>query len=136
MDANERERPPHKRMFSFFPRGLAGPPRNQPKPCLILRQSTSRLWSSRHLSSPSRQVGKNSLQCYIGKLRIFGKVFPPLLSLRAPVQILWLRLAALRLRVKDFRVNPRAISDSVAAAALRSRVQPPLHNSEITFFFK
>jgi hypothetical protein len=30
-------------------------------------------------------------------LRIFGKVFPPLLSLRAPVQILWLRLATLRL---------------------------------------
>ena len=34
--------------------------------------------------------------CYIGKLRIFGKVFPPLFSLFAPVQILWLRLAALR----------------------------------------
>jgi hypothetical protein len=38
-----------------------------------------------------------SLQCYIGKLRIFGKILPPLFSLFAPVQILWLRLAALRL---------------------------------------
>ena len=38
-----------------------------------------------------------SLQCYIGKLRTFGKVFPPLFSLRAPVQLLWLRLAALGL---------------------------------------
>jgi hypothetical protein len=48
--------------------------------------------------APSRQVAKafHSLQCNIGKLRIFGKVFPPLFSLCAPVQILWLRLAALR----------------------------------------
>jgi hypothetical protein len=36
------------------------------------------------------------LQCNIGKLRISGKIFPPLFSLFAPVQILWLRLAALR----------------------------------------
>ena len=36
------------------------------------------------------------LQCYIGKLRIFRKVFPPLFSLCAPVQVLWLRLAALQ----------------------------------------
>jgi hypothetical protein len=39
------------------------------------------------------------LQCYIGKLRISGKIFPPLFSLFAPVQILWLRLAALGLGV-------------------------------------
>jgi hypothetical protein len=32
-----------------------------------------------------------SLQCYIGKLRISGKIFPPLFSLFAHVQILWLR---------------------------------------------
>jgi hypothetical protein len=32
-------------------------------------------------------------------LRIFGKIFPPLFSLFAPVQILWLRLAALGLGV-------------------------------------
>jgi len=44
-----------------------------------------------------------TLQCYIGKLRIFGKIFPPLLSLCAPVQVLWLRLAALRLG--DFALN-------------------------------
>ena len=47
----------------------------------------------------SRQVERSTflaaLQCYIGKLRIFGKIFPPLFSLFAPVQFLWLRLAAL-----------------------------------------
>jgi len=35
------------------------------------------------------------LQCYLRKLCIFGKIFHPLFSLFSPVQILWLRLAAL-----------------------------------------
>ena len=39
------------------------------------------------------------LQCNIENLRIFGKMFPPLFSLFAHVQILWLRLAALGLGV-------------------------------------
>jgi hypothetical protein len=37
-----------------------------------------------------------ALQCYLRKLCIFGKIFHPLFSLFSPVQILWLRLAALR----------------------------------------
>jgi len=37
------------------------------------------------------------LQCYLRKLCIFGKVLSPLFSLFPPVQVLWLRLAALRL---------------------------------------
>jgi hypothetical protein len=41
--------------------------------------------------------GPAALQCYLRKLCIFGKVFPPLFSPFPPVQILWLRLAALRL---------------------------------------
>jgi hypothetical protein len=42
-----------------------------------------------------------SLQCCSRELRIFGKVFHslfPLFPLFAPVQVLWLQLAALRLR--------------------------------------
>jgi hypothetical protein len=35
-----------------------------------------------------------TLQCYLRKLCIFGKIFHPLFSLFSPVQILWLRLAA------------------------------------------
>jgi hypothetical protein len=51
---------------------------------------------SRHdAKSPRRKRLFAPLQCYIGKLRISGKIFPPLFSLFAPVQILWLRLAAL-----------------------------------------
>ena len=37
---------------------------------------------------------KSCLQCYFRELCIFDKVFPSLFSQFAPVQILWLRLAA------------------------------------------
>ena len=44
--------------------------------------------------TPRRQDGKSFLQCYFRELCIFDKVFPSLFSQFAPVQILWLRLAA------------------------------------------
>ena len=55
------------------------------------------------ISTQSRQDAKTPrrkrlfapLQCYFRELRIFGKIFPPLFSLCAPFQVLWLRLAAL-----------------------------------------
>jgi hypothetical protein len=47
--------------------------------------------------SPSRKDGNDSLQCYLRKLCILRKVFHALFSLFAPVHVVWLRLAALRL---------------------------------------
>jgi hypothetical protein len=72
-----------------------------------LEPRISRMARIKDLSTQSRNVAKTPrrkkrfaiLRCYIGKLGIFGKIFPPLLSLFAPVQILWLRLDELRLCV-------------------------------------
>jgi hypothetical protein len=47
-----------------------------------------------------------TLQCYLRKLCILRKVFHALFSLFAPVHVVWLRLAALRLGA--FALNPQS----------------------------
>jgi hypothetical protein len=70
-----------------------------------------RQWSV--VRSPWSEV-LESLQCYFRELRIFGKIFPPLFPLFPPVQILWLRLAALRLcgfALRFFRKRAQTMGD-------------------------
>ncbi len=61
------------------------------------RESCRKCATLTHCSaeSPRRKKLFASSQCKPRELRIFGKIFPPLFSLCAPVQVLWLRLAAL-----------------------------------------
>jgi hypothetical protein len=69
------------------------------------RNCTTDRTDNKDFSTQSRQVAKTQrrkelfvpLQCYLRKLCILRKVFHALFSLFAPVHVVWLRLAALRL---------------------------------------
>ena len=69
-----------------------------------------------------------SLQCYIGKLRVFGKIFPPLFSLCAPVQILCLRLAGKSVSRLFAAIHAKCLSLSHfhAARSLSNQAQSSL----------
>jgi hypothetical protein len=81
-------------------------------------------------STQSRQVAKTQRrielsapsQCYLRKLCILRKVFHALFSLFAPVHVVWLRLAALRLCAFAFKTAyPKVLESSQKCAIFSCR---------------